>query len=119
MPGFTGGIGEHTAEIRQQVCERLQWLGVRIDQRQMIRGTNASTLQNSGVDVRVIPTSEETVIARHCSEILRAQRLKYACRWPNLVLARPSAAKPARIARTRSRRQIIDQRQKNAVALSL
>ena len=28
---FTGGIGEHSAEIRQQVCERLQWLGVRID----------------------------------------------------------------------------------------
>jgi acetate kinase len=28
---FTGGIGEHSAEIRQQTCERLQWLGARID----------------------------------------------------------------------------------------
>ncbi|WP_338834295.1 acetate/propionate family kinase [Bradyrhizobium septentrionale] len=70
---FTGGIGEHSAEIRQQVCERLQWLGVRIDHSANDQGSECINTENSRVDVRVIPTSEETVIARHCSGILRAQ----------------------------------------------
>jgi acetate kinase len=70
---FTGGIGEHSAAIRQQVCERLQWLGVRIDHSANDLGSERISIENSGVDVRVIPTSEETMIARHCSGILRAQ----------------------------------------------
>ena len=28
---FTGGIGEHAAPIRAQVCQDAQWLGVRLD----------------------------------------------------------------------------------------
>ena len=70
---FTGGIGEHSAEIRQQICERLQWLGVRIDHSANGKASECINAENSRVDVRVIPTSEETMIARHCSEILRAQ----------------------------------------------
>ena len=70
---FTGGIGEHTAAIRQQVCERLQWLGVRIDHSANDQGNECINTANSGVDVRVISTSEETMIARHCSGILRVQ----------------------------------------------
>ncbi|MBR1282899.1 acetate/propionate family kinase [Bradyrhizobium sp. AUGA SZCCT0177] len=70
---FTGGIGEHSAEIRQQVCELLQWLGVRIDHSANDQASECINTENSGVDVRVIPTSEETMIARHCSEKLRSQ----------------------------------------------
>jgi len=46
---FTGGIGEHDAAVRQAICARLGWLGVGEEGR---------------VDVRVIPTDEEAVIAR-------------------------------------------------------
>ncbi len=30
---FTGGVGEHAAEIRQRAAARLAYLGVRVDQR--------------------------------------------------------------------------------------
>jgi len=64
---FTGGIGEHSAEIRQQVCDRLQWLGVSIDHSANDRANECISAKNSEVDIRIIPTSEETTIARHCS----------------------------------------------------
>ena len=69
---FTGGIGEHSSEIRRQVCERLRWLGAEIDHSANDQASECINPENSRVDVRVIPTSEETMIARHCSEILRA-----------------------------------------------
>jgi acetate kinase len=71
---FTGGIGEHSSEIRRQVCEWLRWLGVEIDRSANDQASERISPENSRVDVRVIPTSEETMIARHCSEILRAYR---------------------------------------------
>jgi acetate kinase len=70
---FTGGIGEHSAAIRQQICERLQWLGVQIDHSANAKASECIHAENSRADVRVIPTSEETMIARHCSEVLRAR----------------------------------------------
>ena len=70
---FTGGVGEHSAEIRQQICERLQWLGPQVDHSANDPTSECISTENSRVDIRVIPTSEETMIARHCSKILRAQ----------------------------------------------
>jgi acetate kinase len=70
---FTGGIGEHTKEIRSAIGERLAWLGVRIDaaanddRRERISG------EDSAVDVFVIPTNEELMIARHCVAMLRTK----------------------------------------------
>jgi acetate kinase len=71
---FTGGIGEHSSEIRQHVCERLQWLGAQIDHSANDQGNEYISTKNSRIDVRVIPTNEETMIARHCSDVLRAMR---------------------------------------------
>lgn len=70
---FTGGIGEHSAEVRQQICERLQWLGVRIDGSTPDQSSEQISTENRLVEIRVIPTSEETMIARHCSEMLQAR----------------------------------------------
>jgi acetate kinase len=70
---FTGGVGEHSAEIRQQICERLQRLGPQVDHSANDQTSECISTENSRVDVRVIPTSEETIIARHRSKILRAQ----------------------------------------------
>jgi acetate kinase len=71
---FTGGIGEHSARIRQQICKRLQWLGARVDDSGNNQSGELISTENSRVEIRAIPTSEETMIARHCSEMLRARR---------------------------------------------
>jgi acetate kinase len=71
---FTGGIGEHSAEIRQQVCERLQWLDVRIDVSANDRSIDQISTPDSRVEIRVIPTGEEMMIARHCAEVLQGRR---------------------------------------------
>jgi acetate kinase len=63
---FTGGIGEHSKEIRQRVCDRLRWLGVRIDHSANEAARQCVGAEDSRVDIRIIPTSEETTIARHC-----------------------------------------------------
>ena len=67
---FTGGIGEHAAEIRQQISDRLGWLGIRLDTEANAKGEQHIAATDSRVDVLVIPTSEETSIARHCAALL-------------------------------------------------
>jgi acetate kinase len=64
---FTGGIGEHSAPIRQQICDRLGWLGVRVDSSANDRAHERIGAEQGAVDVLVIPTSEEMTIARHCA----------------------------------------------------
>jgi acetate kinase len=64
---FTGGIGEHSKEIRLQICDRLQWLGVRLDPAANDQANQCIGAADSEVDVLIIPTSEESAIARHCS----------------------------------------------------
>jgi acetate kinase len=64
---FTGGIGEHSKEIRRQVCDRLRWLGVSLDPSANDRASESAGAGNSQVEILIIPTSEETTIASHCS----------------------------------------------------
>jgi acetate kinase len=67
---FTGGIGEHAAKVRALVCDRLHWLGVELDARANDDGGLVS-LDSGSVEIRVIPTSEETTIARHVLAMVR------------------------------------------------
>src|SRR5580698_2792503 len=62
---FTGGIGEHAAKVRALVCNRLRWLGLKLDPKANDRAVDLVSPGSSSVEVRVIPTSEETTIARH------------------------------------------------------
>jgi acetate kinase len=71
---FTAGIGEHAPEIRDAVCKRLAWLGVIMDPVANTAHAERIGTTNSRVDVRVIPTDEEAMIARHTLEILRPSR---------------------------------------------
>jgi acetate kinase len=64
---FTGGIGEHSKEIRLQICNRLRWLGVAMDPSATDQAKQCVGARNSEVDILIIPTSEATTIARHCS----------------------------------------------------
>ena len=65
---FTGGIGENDAMIRGAICARLGWLGVHIDP--AATAGSISTL-GSAVEVWIIPTDEEAVIARQAFQIRR------------------------------------------------
>lgn len=67
---FTGGIGEHSAEIRHLICDRLAWLGIRLDANANAGRHQHIAAADSSVDVLVIPTSEETSIVRHCRRFL-------------------------------------------------
>ena len=75
---FTAGLGENHVIVRQRVCESLKYLGITPDinlNEKMTRGNEGkSTTENSTVDVYVIPTNEELVIARDTRSILEAMR---------------------------------------------
>ena len=62
---FTGGVGENQIDIRQLVCEGLEFIGIQIDeQANQTRGEEALiSASDSKVKVTVIPTDEEWMIA--------------------------------------------------------
>lgn len=67
---FAGGIGEHAPEVRARICARLAWLGVACDEGANARGEARIGAAGSPVEVRVIPTDEEIVLARHALAVL-------------------------------------------------
>lgn len=69
---FTAGIGEHAPVIREAVCARLAWLGIALDADANASGANRISSPNSKVEVRVIATDEEAMIARHTRTIIHA-----------------------------------------------
>ena len=67
---FTGGIGEHAAEVRRRVCLQLGWLGLQLDAEANARHANVISAGQSQVDVLVIPTNEEWMMAHHAQTLL-------------------------------------------------
>lgn len=61
---FTAGIGENSARVRAEVCEGLGWLGVTLNPAANAGHAPVISAAGSAVEVRVIPTDEEGVIAR-------------------------------------------------------
>lgn len=70
---FTAGIGEHSDFIREAVCERLGWMGIRLDRAANQRGGPRVSAEQSSVAAWVIPTDEEMMIARHTAWLVRRQ----------------------------------------------
>lgn len=68
---FTGGIGENSSEIRSRICTGLDFLGVQLDEQKNKNNEQLISLPSAKVDVRVIRTDEELMIARASSEVLR------------------------------------------------
>ena len=62
---FTAGVGENAPAIRAEVCDRLSWLGIRLDLAANATGRGCISLPDSKIEVRIIPTDEEAMIARH------------------------------------------------------
>ena len=73
---FSGGIGEHDAQLRLQVCQALQWLGVQIDPVRNLQACGDDILSihavGSGVEIWVVPTDEGRVAAREAAALLGA-----------------------------------------------
>lgn len=67
---FTGGIGEHAAEIRRRVCTALGWLGAQIDDEANARDAIDIGQPASRIALRVIPTNEEWMIAHHTRHLI-------------------------------------------------
>ncbi len=67
---FTGGIGERAAPVRWEACSGLEHLGVRLDRER--NDANADTISTPECRclVRVIPTNEDLMIARHTYELV-------------------------------------------------
>lgn len=68
----TGGVGENQANCRSEVCEGLEFMGVKIDlEKNKVRGEEAIiSADDSKVTVAVIPTDEELMIASDTLAIL-------------------------------------------------
>ena len=73
---FTAGIGENNIPIRRLICEKLACLGVKIDLD--INNTRGEKIKistdDSSIDVYVIPTDEELMIARETLKLIEKNR---------------------------------------------
>jgi len=67
---FTAGIGEHASPVRASVCKGLSWLGIDLDPEANARGTLRISRDASAVSAWVIPTDEESVIARAVARLV-------------------------------------------------
>ena len=73
---FTAGVGENQTSMREQSCEGLEFLGVKIDKEKNagIRGEEAIiSTPDSKVTVCVVPTDEEIVIARDTMQLVQSR----------------------------------------------
>ena len=70
---FTGGIGENAGKYRKELCDKLAFLGVKLDEeKNKVRGEEIEiSTPDSPIKVFVIPTNEELVIARDTLEIVK------------------------------------------------
>lgn len=75
---FTGGIGENSWEVRKGVCENMEFLGIKIDneinEASSTRGKLTKiSAPDSKVEVWVVPTNEELLIARDTLALVTAK----------------------------------------------
>ncbi len=74
---FTGGIGENSWEVRGDVCKDMEYFGIKIDNdlNKKIRGKLAKiSTPDSKVEVWVVPTNEELLIARDTLAVIAENR---------------------------------------------
>ena len=70
---FTGGIGEHAAPVRERVCESLEFLGIRLDPDRNAAHAPVISSDAAAVTVRVVPTDEDLMVARHTRRLIEQQ----------------------------------------------
>ena len=70
---FTGGIGENSTTVRRKICEALDVLGVKInlDDNQRVGENTKISTEESKIQVYIIPSNEEIMIARDTLNLVR------------------------------------------------
>ncbi|MEO6819804.1 MAG: acetate/propionate family kinase [Ginsengibacter sp.] len=68
---FSGGIGEHSSEVRSKICDNLDFLGIELDEIKNMNNDLVISTDKSKVMVRVIKTNEEVMIAKMVCHVLR------------------------------------------------
>jgi acetate kinase len=70
---FSGGVGTGSDIIRQRICEGLEYLGIKIDNKlndnQQNVKSNLKISTNNSIPIWIIPTNEELQIAREVSQV--------------------------------------------------
>ena len=70
---FTAGVGENDTQMREEICEYLGYLGVKIDKEKNAQARGVASeisTEDSKVKVYVIPTNEELAIARETKALV-------------------------------------------------
>ncbi len=70
---FTGGIGENSASLREEVCDHMQFLGIELDTEKNVMCNSQEievSMPYSKVKVWIVPTNEELLIARDTKAIV-------------------------------------------------
>lgn len=69
---FTGGVGENQINIRKGICEKLEFMGVKVDvDANNMRGEEKEiSAPDSKIKVYVVPTNEELMIARETARLI-------------------------------------------------
>ncbi|MCH7687642.1 MAG: acetate/propionate family kinase, partial [Planctomycetes bacterium] len=69
---FTGGIGENSRRIRESVCSNMEWAGIHLDgkRNEHVDGETRISSDESRVEIWVVPTNEEIVVARQSAELI-------------------------------------------------
>jgi acetate kinase len=67
---FTGGIGERAAAVRWEICAGLAYLGIELDPERNAANAAVVSTPGSACCVRVVPTNEDLMIARHTRTLL-------------------------------------------------
>jgi acetate kinase len=69
---FTGGIGENSARMREAICANLEWFGIALDpaKNAAAKGEAAIHAPTSRVQLWIMPTNEELIVARQAKALL-------------------------------------------------
>jgi len=77
---FAGGIGENSPDVRARICQDLDWLGIDVDEtrnRANVGTEGRIDREGSRVNLWVIPTDEELLIARDTWRVVSGAEMPY------------------------------------------
>ena len=76
---FAGGIGEKGVHMRSRICQGLEFLGIELDEERNQQAQGVEMVispSSSKVQVVVVPTNEELMVARETVRLVEEQILK-------------------------------------------
>jgi len=72
---FSGGIGENSQLVRDEVCRNMEWAGISLDGalNKSAKGEACLSKADSRTQVWVVPTNEEIVVARQAAAVVNQE----------------------------------------------